>query len=270
MGHYGIDSVGLKVILGVDAASFLIAATIIALVRVPPASARVAASPRRAPARGQLLEGARYIRSQPLLAWLTAFLALIKWNSGMLLVLITPFVLGFADVRALGMVRSCGGLGMLLGSVFVALGFAPKRRIHAVLGGAAVQGALLAWLGLRASVPTAIVASFLMLFFTPIMATANESIWQNRVPLELQGRVFAFRGFIGGSSLPIALIAAGPLADRVFAPLGGAGPLLASLGGITLIVAAAALVHPSARLEGVRRRSAHPDMGGVRRKRWVG
>jgi hypothetical protein len=47
----------------------------------------------------------------------------------------------------------------------------------------------------------------------------------------MQGRVFATRRMIAWSSLPLAYLLAGPLADRVFEPLMAAGgPLAGSVG----------------------------------------
>ena len=247
LAGWWLDRIGVHALLALDAATFVIAAIILAALPLPRASAAQPAPMSRRRGVGQLLAGWDHIRARPLLLWLTAFLALMKWNGGMLLVLITPFALGFADARRLGAIRSGAGLGMMLGAACVALGLAPARHLYAVLCGAALQGVLLILLGLRPSVPIAMVTTFLMLFCTPVMVSANESIWQGQVPLALQGRVLSFRGFIAGAALPLALVAAGPLADVVFARLGGAGPLLATLGGSTLLVAGIALLHPAAR-----------------------
>jgi hypothetical protein len=95
-------------------------------------------------------------------------------------------------------------------------------------------------------------------------------VWQRTVPREIQGRVFAARSTIALSIVPLASLAAGPLADRVFEPAmadGGAwagvlGPfvgagrgrgialiLVASGAMILLLGAAASLLRPLRRLD---------------------
>ncbi len=59
----------------------------------------------------------------------------------------------------------------------------------------------------------------------------SQAIWQSKVAPDVQGRVFAVRRMIAWSSLPLAYLVAGPLADRVFEPLlAVGGPLAASVG----------------------------------------
>ncbi|MBP8948944.1 MAG: hypothetical protein KBG73_08885, partial [Candidatus Promineofilum sp.] len=54
--------------------------------------------------------------------------------------------------------------------------------------------------------------------FIPIINGSNQAIWQSKVPPAVQGRVFATRRMIAQFSFPIAVLFAGPLADRVFEP----------------------------------------------------
>jgi hypothetical protein len=55
----------------------------------------------------------------------------------------------------------------------------------------------------------------------------EQVVWQVRVPLDSQGRVFALRRAITWLSLPISYAIAGPLADHVFTPAMSAGGALA-------------------------------------------
>jgi hypothetical protein len=58
-----------------------------------------------------------------------------------------------------------------------------------------------------------------------------QTIWLKKVPSAVQGRVFALRQMIATSTIPIAYLMAGPLADYVFEPLMTAhGPLAGSFG----------------------------------------
>jgi hypothetical protein len=57
------------------------------------------------------------------------------------------------------------------------------------------------------------------LFFIPISAALSQVVWQTKIPADVQGRVFAIRGMIAFSIMPISNLLAGPLADKVFEPM---------------------------------------------------
>jgi DHA3 family macrolide efflux protein-like MFS transporter len=87
--------------------------------------------------------------------------------------------------------------------------------------------------GARASAPLITAAAFLYLLGFPIINACSQAIWQTKVAPDVQGRVFAMRQMIALSCMPLAQLAAGPLADFVFKPLLAAGgPLAGSLGRI--------------------------------------
>ena len=69
------------------------------------------------------------------------------------------------------------------------------------------------------------------MFALPVLNGSSQALWQTKVAPELQGRVFAVRRMVAWSTLPLAYIIAGPLADHVFEPLLAAGgPLAGSVG----------------------------------------
>ena len=72
----------------------------------------------------------------------------------------------------------------------------------------------------------------------PFVNGCNQAIWQSSVPLSLQGRVFAVRQMVTRGAQLLALVAAGPLADQVMAPLMNAGGLLSGSVGQVIGVGA--------------------------------
>jgi len=72
------------------------------------------------------------------------------------------------------------------------------------------------------------------LFAAPVINASSQAIWQSKVPPEIQGRVFAVRRLIAQFTAPVAYLAAGPLADRVFEPLLAPGGSLAGSVGRVL------------------------------------
>lgn len=97
-----------------------------------------------------------------------------------------------------------------------------------VFGGGAIQ---LAWI--ESTGGLGILAGGL-LFTMPIINGSSQAIWQSKVPPDLQGRVFSVRRMIAWSTLPLAYMIAGPLADNVFKPLLAEGGALAGSVGLVL------------------------------------
>lgn len=73
-------------------------------------------------------------------------------------------------------------------------------------------------IGLAKAVPGWAAGSFMSQLFIPIINGSNQAIWQSKVPPAIQGRVFATRRMIAQISFPVAVLIAGPLADKVFEP----------------------------------------------------
>ena len=73
--------------------------------------------------------------------------------------------------------------------------------------------------GLRPNPVVVSIGFFWLMLFIPLASASSQAVFQTKVAPEVQGRVFAIRGMISRSVMPIAYLTAGPLADRVFGPL---------------------------------------------------
>lgn len=210
-----------------EAAVLALAMAILASIRLPPAAPAPAAAGPGASAAG----GWQAIRARPHLLRLLALFAAVNFALGAMEVLLTPLVLGYADVRTLGIVWACGGVGLIAGSALLAALGGSRRPYAAIRLAVLVQGACVCLAALRPSTILIAAGALGAFFAVPLMAGLSQMIWQTSVPLELQGRVFAFRFLVAGISLPLAFSLAGPLVDRVFEPLLREGGLLASSAG---------------------------------------
>jgi MFS transporter, DHA3 family, macrolide efflux protein len=221
------------VILIIDVVTFLFAISVLLAVELP----RPADTETGREAQGSVFAeagyGWRFLRDRRGLLAMLLFFGAVNLNLGMVQVLVTPLILGFSTTEVLGAVLSVGGAGMLTGSLVMAAWGGPRRKVYGVLGFGVVQGLaiLLATPFLSASLFAG--AAFLVFFALPIMASTSETIWQRKVPPDVQGRVFSFRVVVAGGALALAYIVAGPLADGVFEPLlSEGGALTGSLGGV--------------------------------------
>ncbi|HIK32453.1 MAG TPA: MFS transporter [Oscillatoriales cyanobacterium M59_W2019_021] len=227
-----VEIIGIKGILVVDFGSFLFALVTLSIVRFPQLE-RTAPRQNSKKSLGigqlwsEMVSGWNYISVRPGLLMLMMFFMVTYFSEGLLQVLMWPMVLSNSSGVGLGMVLSVAGCGMLLGSIAISAWGGPKRRIYGILLFMFLQGLCLLLGGIRPTVIVAAIVGFGYLFARPIIASCNQTIWQSKVPLHLQGRVFALQNVVEKSLLIVALLSAGPLVERVFEPLMAPDGLLA-------------------------------------------
>jgi MFS family permease len=217
----------------IDFVTFVLAVLTLFSVRVP----KPEATDEGKAGQGSLLRetayGWKYILARPGLLGLLLLFATTNFSTGIVQVLFTPLVLSFTTAAVLGTILSIGGLGFLAGSLTMSAWGGPKVRVNGIYIFLFLQGWVLFVAGLPPKATTLAVASFLYFFGHPIINGCSQAIWQSKTAPDVQGRVFAVRRMIAWSSLPLAYLAAGPLADQVFEPLlDKNGPLASSVGQI--------------------------------------
>ncbi|HEX2225050.1 MAG TPA: MFS transporter, partial [Thermoanaerobaculia bacterium] len=107
------------------------------------------------------------------------------------------------------------------------------RRVWAIFFCMLVQGALLLLGGFEPNVPLVACALFLATLTAPIVGSSSAAIWQTKIAHEVQGRIFGLRGLLASSTVPLAFLLSGFLADQVFEPLlAPGGSLAGSVGAV--------------------------------------
>lgn len=228
-----VARIGVPGVILIDFTTFLVALVTLLFVRFPRPRATAEGSADRGAILAEARVGWRFIRQRPGLLALLLLFATTNFSLAILQVLVTPLVLGFASAEVLGVVLSVAGFGMLAGGLVMSLWGGPRRRINGIFLFLAVQGGILLLGGLRPSAVLVASAAFVFLFAAPVLDGCSQAIWQTKVPPDLQGRVFAVRRMVAWSTLPLAYLLAGPLADRVFEPLlAPDGPLAGTVGRV--------------------------------------
>jgi DHA3 family macrolide efflux protein-like MFS transporter len=231
-----VGVIGFHGVILIDFATFFFAIGTLAAVRIP-SPAAVPREDGAAPAASSMwreaLEGWSYLRQRPGLLALLRLFALTNFAVGMVQILLTPLVLGFATPVELGKVSSAGAAGILLGGLALSVWGGPRRRILGIFLALLAQGAILLLGGLSPSVALVSGAAFLFMSTGPLVYGSSQAIWQSKVAPAIQGRIFGIRQLVSSFSLPLAYLLAGPLADRVFEPLlAPGGGLAASVGRV--------------------------------------
>ena len=225
------QALGLTRVLLINVAVYAFAVLTLCVVRIPRPEQ---SSQANQAARSFWREAAhvwRYVTGQRELLALLLLFAITNFSTGILQVLLPPFILSFTTPEALGTIMSAGGVGVVAGSVLFSIWRGPRRRMRAIFIVSFVRGVVLFLAVLQPSAVLIGAAAFVFLFCDPVIFTCSQTIWQTKVPAEKQGRAFAVRRLVAWSTLPLAYVVAGPLTDRVFEPwMRAQGPLARVVG----------------------------------------
>ncbi len=199
-------------------------AAVLSLLLVPIPNPRLEV-PEKASLVQEALFGFRFILERPSLLGLQLMFFGINFLTTLGTAVLPAMILaktGFSEA-ALALVRSASGIGGVAGGLFLSLWGGPRKRVHGVFLGMALSSLALALMGAVEGPSAWAVLAFLGSFFIPVLNGSNQAIWQAKVPLSVQGKVFAARRMIAWFANPLAMLLAGPLADRVFGPRYGQG-----------------------------------------------
>ena len=250
-----LGPIGLAGIMSIDVATFIFAILAVLVVHMPQPEAEVLPGGKRPSLLQDSVYGFRYILARPSLLGLQSVFTALNFIAAFGGVIAFPMILARTGNNAgtLATVESIAAFGGVTGGLLMSAWGGPKRRVRGVLLGMTAEGLLGPTIvGVARSLPGWAAGSFMSQAFIPIINGSNQAIWQSKVPPAVQGRVFATRRMIAQFSFPVAILLAGPLADRVFEPAmsdGGAvaatfGPLVGTGpgAGMGLMVVASGLI----------------------------
>ncbi len=212
---------GLVPVFVFDIASFCIAVGLLLVVDIP--------QPRRSQlgeeASGTLWKemafGWRYIVARRPLLWLQLCFFGGNLIASVCMTLWNPMILARTNdsSQMLGLINTVSAIGGVVGGAVLTAWGGPRRKVQGVLWGmvcVSVLGIML--MGLGRTLPVWLVSGFLGSLIVPFMNGCNDAIWQAKVPHDVQGKVFGTRMMIAQVSVPVAMLTAGPLADKLFEP----------------------------------------------------
>ena len=210
---------GLDLVLMIDLATFAVAFLVLLfLIRIPEPERQTT---EEEPFSKTCLAGIRYLKDHTAILRITLFLAVINFlaklgNDGML----SPFILGRTgnNQSVLGMVESFTALGVLAGSL-LATTVRPRKsrtRLIFIATGLVFAGNIIQSLTSRPWLWCA--AAFGSYLMAAVMNVNMDILMREKVPMEMQGRVFSAKSTLQNFTIPPALLLGGLLADTVFEP----------------------------------------------------
>lgn len=228
--------IGIGGVLGIDIATFLIAVGMVLVLRIPQPAATAEGALGAGSIWSEMAAGLRYILDRVSLVNLMLLFTVVNLVVGLFVGLINPLILARSgeNTRVLGLVLTINGIGGVVGGLLLSIWGGPKRRIQGVLGGMMVMNFLgIAVVGLGRSFLIWAVGAFIVALAIPVINGCTMAILQLKVAPDVQGRVFGVARVVAQAAFPLALVVAGPLADRVLEPAMAPGGALAPvLGGL--------------------------------------
>ncbi len=210
---------GLTMLFVVDFATFMAAVATLAVVRFPQAEP----SERRGAGVGGLLREARvgldFVLERRALLILMLSFVVVNFAFAFQGVLVVPLLLNLTSEQGAGFIVSIGAAALVAGSLTLSVWGGPRDRIAGVYVPIIAMGIGLTLMGVTPLVGLVVAGTVLLHATHPTAGGSSQSIWQSKVPPDLQGRVFAIRQVSAIGAAPLAFLSAGYLADRVFEPL---------------------------------------------------
>lgn len=204
---------------------------------------RIPAPPRSVEGRSaaggfsrQMRFGFQYIVRRPGLRHLLLTFFLVNlFGTVTYFAVLSPMILARTggDEFGLGVVRTMMGVGGVVGGVLVSLwGRRARRKTRIYLLSTLLSFLICDFLtAISRSVTGWSIAGFLSELSIPFIVSPYFALWQEIVPLDVQGRVFSTREMIQVLSQPVGYLAGGLLADRLFEPaMQAGGALVGALG----------------------------------------
>lgn len=211
---------GLKGILLVDMISFFIAfAVLLAVISIPE---NEQSKRMQSPVFGGCKQGFIFLLRNRGILIIVLTMALLNFFSRLTYEnILSPMILSRSGNNgiALGMVNAAMGIGGIVGGIIVSAGKLSKDNVKMIYVSAAISflfGDLIMGIG-RNTVMWSI-AGLAASFPIPFINAGQNVILYRKVPDEIQGRVFSVRNAIQFSTIPVAILLGGFMADYVFEP----------------------------------------------------
>ena len=196
---------GMEMVICVDLITFTIAFTVLLFwVRFPAVANKN--TDKKEPVFMTAKEGLRYLRSHDLILVLILFLAGVNLVASAFGAVLPAFVLPRENggEKVLGIVTSCAGIAMLIGSFVVTILPQPKNRIRVIyltmLISLGTENYLLAF----SRIPIVwCLGQLIGWILVPLMNANLDVILRTTIPLDMQGRIYSCRNTLQFFTIPI-------------------------------------------------------------------
>ena len=169
-------------------------------------------------------EGLQFLKDNPLVLDVILFMSGVNLIASAFDAVLPALVIPRSGNSTLGIVTSCSGIAMVLGSLIASAMPKPKNRVRVIyltmLFSLGTENFLLAFSG---NPVIWCIGQVLGWILVPVMGANQNVIMRNTIPLELQGRVYACRNTLQFFTIPVGLALGGFMVDFVCEPFMASG-----------------------------------------------
>ncbi len=235
-----------------DSATYLASAALLATIVVrplePPAGSADSAEPARSAFLAEMKAGWAFLRNETVLLANTLQGAAGQFSLGIAIALTPAFVKLTYSQSSLGYIGAYGfletgiGVGNLVGGFVIGLLGSRFAKGRMIIAGYATWGLLITLFALTDNLGIAIGLAAGQGVANMVFIIPSQTLFQERTPPELMGRVVGFRFALVFGSMTVAL-ALGAVLGEIFGP----GPIIAVFGLVTMLAGLAGLLVPAVR-----------------------
>ena len=169
-------------------------------------------------------EGLQFLKDNPLVLDVILFMSGVNLIASAFDAVLPALVIPRSGNSTLGIVTSCSGIAMVLGSLIASAMPKPKNRVRVIyltmLFSLGTENFLLAF---SENPVIWCIGQVLGWILVPVMGANQNVIMRNTIPLELQGRVYACRNTLQFFTIPVGLALGGFMVDFVCEPFMASG-----------------------------------------------
>jgi DHA3 family macrolide efflux protein-like MFS transporter len=215
IGGFLLALIGLPGLVSIELATFALATIVVASMFIPRPDAGDAESVEEFSIMKDATFGIRWIVAhKPLFKFLlVATFANFFISVG--LVIMPPYALSFLGERGFGITNGMFGAGMIAGGVIYGVLSRRFTNIQQFLAAALTLGAVYIAYGFSRDAYTLGALNLALAVMMTICNAAIMTIWQLKVPDNLQGRVLSTMRLVADITVPISFVIAGPLTDHL-------------------------------------------------------
>lgn len=250
VGFLGAESAGLTIAFVADSATYVLSALLLVGVSVTPIVRR--AGPRAGNAlrhfADELSDGWHFLRGKATLIQNTLISAVAQMSVGVTLALTVVFARDALDGTFIpypqnyAAIETAIAVGNLVGGLAVGAVGARLRKGWLVVGGFIVMGLATIALGLTANVGMAVIAAAVIGVANLVYIIPTQTTFMELTPIDLMGRVVAFRSSLVFGAMTLAMGISGILAESF--PV---GLVIAGFGALTTLGGLIAALLPAVR-----------------------
>jgi MFS family permease len=244
----GVLGAALPLAFWVDAATYAASAALIATIVVPPVQRSDEEQGSPASVLADMREGYRFLRRETTLLANTLQATVAQFTIGVLIALTPFYAKGIAvgtsvdEKAAYGFLETAIGVGNLIGGFVIGAVGARLARGKMIIIGYTAWGACVVLLAMTGNLGIALGLMFGSGIANMVFVIPSQTLFQERTPGEMLGRVVGFRFALVFGSMTIAMAVSGILASVV-----GVAPVIGVFGFVTMLAGLSGLLVPAVR-----------------------